>query len=55
MLFQPEARGDGEGDAARTTIDGDAPLAEEDAEAHPQTKPQQQNAEGVNENDKTEV
>jgi hypothetical protein len=55
MLFQLKAEGDGEGDAARTIVDGDSTHAEEDAEAQPQNNPQWENAEGANENDKTEV
>jgi hypothetical protein len=55
MLFQPEARGDDKGDAARITADDDAAHLEEDAEVHPRTDPQPENAEGGNQNDKTEV
>jgi hypothetical protein len=55
VLFQPEARGDGEGAAAQTVMNAETVRPEENVEAHPQTNPQLENVEGDNENDKTEV
>jgi hypothetical protein len=55
VLFQPEAQGDGKGAAVQTVMDGVTIRPEENVEAHPQTNPHPENAEGNNENDKTEV
>jgi hypothetical protein len=55
VLFQPEARGDGEGAAVQTVPDGETVHTEENVETHPHNDMQLENVEGDNGNDKTEV
>jgi hypothetical protein len=55
MLFQPEPRGDSEGDAVKTAADCDATHPGENVEAHLQTDLHPENAEDGGKNDNTEV